>query len=384
MIYCRHYSPSRINSSFGEASTPLAIFMEVNVSVPTPVVYGGKLYCKSDDCRLACYDEKSGKLLWVSKTGEVLTSSPFQVGDELFVIDFDDENVITIDVNDGRQLKNYGDVGSSDWLFQEPNIYLRRFFKNDEFKRQFFCIDPDGFVTKWVYKGFQFNYYAVSNCYILMKNDCGNLACLNTDGEELWRLSAIDTGLFSNQSEIDALPENKPGFSNISRTIGYPMIYQNRIGVTPMLDNHLIGIDLATGKVVWTRKVENSHTHIRQGYCDEIYCLSSGYIEAFSMGTGEQTKKVAIDGSYITESLGVETISFTQFAVSETHIFAASSIMQYLSAINIKTGKVDWTFNPEEAITSTDQPYVCNGRVYYPCLGKMYIFEGQGGYTGTG
>jgi pentose-5-phosphate-3-epimerase len=79
---------------------------------------------------------------------------------------------------------------------------------------------------------------------------------------------------------------------------------------------------------------------VSTGYC-KVYSLSSQYIEAFSLETGEQTKKIAIDGSYIKESLGQEVISFTQFVVSETHIFTASSIMQYMSAINIKTRKVE-------------------------------------------
>lgn len=381
MIYCTQYTPSRINVSVSEVSTPLTPFKEMDVSVPCPVVYDGSFYCSSSDYRLACYNEKSGELIWVSQTEELLTTSPFKVGDQLFVVSFDDENVITIDANNGKQLNDFGNVSGFDWLLQGTNIYLKTFLKEDDFKRQFVCRNSENYKVKWIYKGLQFDFFASSDDYILLKDGKGNLTGLNTIGEELWNLSPLDTGLFGSQSEIDALPDSKPGFHHVNRTIGFPMIYQNRIGVVPMLDNHFVGVDLATGKVLWVRMVQNSHNWIRQGYCDEVYCLSSGYIEAFSLENGEQTRKVAIDGSYITESLGIETISFTQFAVSETHIFAASSIMQYFSAINIETGKVDWTFNPDEAITATDQPYVTNGRVYYPCLGRMYIFEGQGGYT---
>jgi len=380
MISSPFYSPERINYSKSSVSPPLQIFKQVASSVTTPIVLDGVFFSKSDFGRLTCYLEITGEVKWTSQTEKILTSSPLKCADKLYVIDYENEDVLTLDVRNGRQLENLGECDTTDWLVKKKNIYLNVTDRGHEYRKQLYCREGDTYKTNWVYRGFQFDSYAASEDYIVLKDRDGGLAGLDTSGREIWRLSPLDVGLFSSQSVIDAIPDSKPGLSNLNRTIGYPMIYQNRIGIVPMLDNHLIGVDITTGKVLWTRKAENSHNWIRQGYCSEVYCLSSDYIEAFSLETGKQTKKVAIDASYISKSLGVETISFTQFTVSETHIFAASSIMQYFSAIDIKTGNVDWTFNPEESITATDQPYVANGRVYYPCLGKMYIFEGRDGY----
>lgn len=380
MIYCPCYTSERINSLPSLVVSPIKLFKEVVKGSPNPVVYDGCFFGKSEGYKLVCYNEANGDALWVGETKELITGSPLKVDGKLFLID-GDSDVVAVSFNEGKFLSNFGSSSVTQWASKGEDLFISIFEEDNEFKKKIHCRDSEKFQVKWVYKGLQFDYFAVSDGYVLLKDNRGNLANLDIMGQERWRLSPLDTGLFTSQEEVDSLPESKPGFSNLNQTIGYPMIYQNRIGITPMLDNHLIGVDLATGKVLWSRKVENSQNWIRQGYCDEVYCLGSYYIEAFSLETGKQTKKVAIDGSYITESLGVETISFTQFAVSETHIFAASSIMQYFAAISIETGKVDWTFNPDEAITATDQPYVANGRVYYPCLGKMYIFEGKEGYV---
>ncbi len=381
MIYCALYTSERMNPIVSVADLPLKLFKEIDVSVPTPTVYDGFFYSKSDDGRLACYDEKTGRVVWISQTEKVLTTSPLKFKNKLYVIDYDNENTIAIDAHTGQFLESFGEADSSGWVLKGSNIYGKDFCRDDDFPCQLVCQSIDSHECLWKYKGLQFDHYAASDDYILLKDKKGSLACLNPAGQEIWYLSPIDTELFSSQSEIDNIPERTPEFVHLNQTLGYPMIYQNRIGVVPMLDHHLMGIDLATGKVLWTRRVENTISSLRQGYCDEVYCLGNSFIEAFSMETGEQTKKVAIDGSYIQESLGLETVSFTQFAVSGTHIFTASHNMHYLTAIEIKTGKVVWTFQPEVAVTASDQPYVANGRVYFPCLCKMYIFEGKDGYA---
>ena len=375
------YAPERLNLHHELINLPLKVFLEIGFTVPNPVVSNGIFFSKDEDHYLVAYNEVDGSILWKSEVNDLWISLPLIIGNKILERDLYTESGVILSSKDGSVIKNLDRIRGAQWVYKNGSIYLWIYDEGDAAQIKLCCFDASEYTSNWTYAGFQFDYYAVSNDYILLKDDHGNLAALNLNGKELWQLSPLDTGLFDNQGEIDNLPKSKPGFSNLNRTLGYPNIYQNRIGIAPMLNNHLVGIDLATGTVLWTRTLMSSQNWIRQGYCDEVYCLSHSHIEAFSLETGEQTKKIAIDGSYITETLGKETISFTQFAVSETHIFAASSIMHYFSAINIDTGKVEWAFQPEYAIANDSQPYVANGRVYYPCLSKMYIFEGQNGYV---
>jgi len=174
MISSPFYTPERINNSKTNVSLPLQVFKEVACSVTTPIVLDGVFFSKSNDGRLACYLESTGDVKWISQTEKLLTSSPLKCEDKLYVIDYENEDVLILDCRNGRQLDNLRECDTTDWIAKKKNIYLNITDSRHEYRKQLYCRDGDTYKTKWIYKGFQFDSYAASDNYIVLKDRNGN------------------------------------------------------------------------------------------------------------------------------------------------------------------------------------------------------------------
>ena len=59
----------------------LFVLVHNNRVVASPAVGGGKVFVGSDDSKLYCFDQNSGKVLWTFKTGAAVRSSPALAAD---------------------------------------------------------------------------------------------------------------------------------------------------------------------------------------------------------------------------------------------------------------------------------------------------------------
>ncbi|MBW8184512.1 outer membrane protein assembly factor BamB family protein [Shewanella nanhaiensis] len=402
MIQCKNYTPERQSDSKKSISLPLTLIKQINRSIVTPCIAGGYLYAELDknSKTLSCLDEESLKHIWSSEVSGLLVNQIPIMNDTMLVLDQATEDLLLLSKERGILIRNFGelDFSPSDWCVKNDKLFSKVYDDSSgSIISNFGCFEGDELKTVWEYKEFNLDWFAVSDSYALLSDSCGVLVALNShDGSEIWRISPMQTGLFSSEEEMRQEP---PGMINVTlsshRVIGYPSIFENRIAVAPMFGNSLIGVDLATGKVIWTRRVLNSAVNTREVYCNEVYTSGPKCIEAFDVTTGEQTLKLEIDSIDIEQTMLAHHVKplkaangllmfvggMWAFTVSETHIFGVNGNQNLLYSIDKSSGKIDWIYQPDEGQVAADsKPYIANGRVYFPCLYQMYIFEGAEGF----
>ncbi|TCI04399.1 hypothetical protein EZV61_00015 [Corallincola luteus] len=382
MILCDGYTSYRVCEQRELVGFPLTLFKKIEVCVPSIFIYENNLYFPNEDGRLACYDQITFENIWVSDTDKLLPIYPLVSNDSILVVRYSDEKVSRIKLGNGEFIENLDFRYSSKWLINDEVIYARGYNRNKECKYSIKAICSNTFTIGWEYSRLDFGNFSVSKSYVLLKSDSGVFFALDKSGNELWSHSVSrNPSLFEIDGADLSQSSEGEGINSFNTTLGDPIIYDDRIGVLPVLCNQLAGIDLKTGDVLWLRKLSRSASSSRVAYGKILYCMGENHIEAICLNTGGVKKIIEVDTSLLHKKLNIKDIDFGLFTVTDTHIFAASQSCHVFVAINLSSGVIEWFFSPENPIGSTNVPYVSNGRVYFPCFKQLYVFEASNGFT---
>lgn len=205
----------------------------------------------------------------------------------------------------------------------------------------------------------------------------GGISTLDIEtGKVLWQKD-VDTIKVLTEKEIEE--KNKYGAGKISDNLH---IYKDII-VMGYLFNYIIGLDVATGSVKWKRKFDDSNVGKlaaddkgRVYFLDAWHKRNPAILYTVDCLTGESIKELMLDHDEV--SVNENFSSATYSDVTSTHFWGVTS-PGFLYAINLETGKIDWTYNLGNGLPHVPM-FICNNRLYVQTLTEQFIFEGQGGY----
>lgn len=265
-------------------------------------------------------------------------------------------------------------------------MYLDVLRKDDEgrFQPHMVCRSANTLQSLWEYsaRAFRFEWFAVGCGTLVLTDGRGNVHGLSAESGKLrWVVDPSSTGLFKDQAEVDDLPNTVRGYHNFNRALGFPAIHQG-VAVVPMLANHLIGINIQTGEIVWKEFLQDTHHWIRHAYGDTIYTFGGGGFEGRNMVTGEKTFNLQIDTQSFEALSGKKRPSAAKFVCSETHLFVVDGINALFYSVDRMSGKVEWVQEPKiPRLSFVPYMYVANGRLYLGEVERLTVFEGADGYV---
>lgn len=338
-----------------------------------PVAGGGRIFVCSVDA-LWAIDAKTGKPIWKFECPKdagpelnAFKSSPTLVGAYVFVSDMRGQ-IFKLDRGSGELTTLVASLGARDESFcaTEGRLFSRFSQEMDgESTYGYMCIDPD-LNPLWFFRSEgppTTMSCASSEGRLVFGDRTGFLYCLETGtGAEIWRVDL--------KPHIDPPASPSPLVRQDPIPRGLPMIIADTILVRG--GGNLIGIDLSSGQVRWSRRPDEGLNKVAPADClavdDEyLYFMVGGHIRKLTVHEGKE----ALSVEHVEHRLGGSR-SLHGLVVGG-HYVAGFNDSRSLVAFDTSDGHIAWRFNGdagfrEAAIWMDDALFVTDDRARLRCF----------------
>ena len=301
----------------------------------SPAIADGKVFVGSNDGKIYCVDENTGKLIWSREIGNWIKSSPAVSNGKVFV--GGSHKIYCLNANNGDLIWSYETgslVGSS------PTIADGRVFVGS-YDEKIYCLDENTGKLIWSYNT---GYYVtssptVADGKVFVTMGVGVLCCLNeNNGEFIWRSST--------DGKVDCHHT--------------PAVSEGRVFVGSDSNDGIYCLNADNGELIWSKSGP-----IEYAYREYIFymMLSSPavsdnkvFVSAYDKICCLSKRSGSLNWFYKT---GYQVRSSP--AVADGKVFVGSCDKK-IYCLNENNGKLIWSYETGDDVMSS--PAIADGKVF--------------------
>jgi outer membrane protein assembly factor BamB len=331
-----------------------------------PKVYGDKTLLSFKDGLIRAYDRAFQSLWSFRLPAGFEPTPPFDGGiliSENSVITRFGEKLFCLDIECGKIFAQH-EVPELD--LEAAIIQDSRFISLILEGGKFFCAAYNYKIGNqlWTHPVSEPPDYITGDSNLIVLSDCkGELCCLNgVTGKQLWRVRLME--LVDGETEYKELKRGD--------IEGIPIINGGLV-IVPVIKNHVIALELQTGKLVWMQKLDIEVPNNTVLYPDgNIYIVDYKILVIINAQSGQILESRNLFEEFKDHNL----LMPTRFAVSEDFIYVADIYKGNLVALNKNDGRIGWSYELKTQIPYLKGPIIIGEQLFLLDIkGNLYTFS---------
>jgi outer membrane protein assembly factor BamB len=231
-----------------------------NKMISAPVIVGNKILTLSSNGIVSAFDAKSYKKLWSNTLSDSAENNNFQSGgisvkDNLIFIAYGSRHVVTLDLNDGKELwrARFPDIVKSQPVVQ-GDVLVALTVSN-----QLCALSISTGSILWQHDSLQetlsygraFSPIIIGNA-VLVAYSSGNISMVDlSNGQDIWQISILQD------------QQDMAGFTPLNVQT-QPIIDGDNVYLATA-NNLLLKLDLKSGKTLWQKEIQDIQTMNKSG-----------------------------------------------------------------------------------------------------------------------